>query len=69
MNRQRIRRAARQDADQVAKIIKVQEAQIANLEAKLAAAEAVLLGVCELYVWDYVDPATGEVTKGGKYGS
>ena len=66
MNRQRIRQAARQDAKQTAKIIQVQEAQIADLTAELAAVEAVLLGVCELYVWDFVDPETGEVTKGRK---
>lgn len=64
MNGRRIRQAARKDADQVAKIIQVQEAQIADQKAQLAAADAVLLGVCEMYVWDYVDPQTGEVTRG-----
>ncbi len=66
MKASRIHQAARKSPDQVAKIIQVQEAQIADLKAQLAAADAVLLGVCEMYVWDYIDPQTGEVTKGRK---
>lgn len=66
MNRKRIAKAARKDPDQVAKIIQVQEAQIADLKAQIAAYEAALLGICELYVWDHIDPATGEVTRGRK---
>ena len=64
MNKRRVRTAARQDAEQVAKIIQVQEAQIAALKAEVAALEAVLIGVCEMYAWDHVDPETGEVAKG-----
>ena len=61
----RARRAARSDAEAAAKIIAVQEAQIAALKAEAAAYAAVLLGVCELYgLWDFVDPATGEVCSG-----
>lgn len=66
MNRKRIRQAARKDADQIAKIIQVQEAQIADLKAQVTAYEAALLGICELYVWDHIDPVTGEVTRGRK---
>ena len=56
---------ARSDAEAAAKIIAVQEAQIEALKAETAAYAAVLVGVCELYgLWDYVDPATGEVVTG-----
>lgn len=65
LTRQRARNAARSDATAAAKIIAVQEAQIAALEAQVAAGDAVLVGVCELYgLWDYVDPKTGEVRTG-----
>lgn len=72
MKSHRVHRAARQNPTQVAKLVQVQEAQIAALKAELAQAntqvqalEAVLLGVCEHYaLWDVVDPVTGEVTKG-----
>lgn len=61
----RARRVARSDAEAAAKIIAVQEAQIEALKAETAAYAAVLVGVCELYgLWDYVDPATGEVVTG-----
>ncbi len=72
MKSHRIHQAARQNPAQLAKLVLVQEAQIAALTAELAQAnaqvqvlEAVLLGVCEHYaLWDVIDPATGEVTKG-----
>jgi regulator of protease activity HflC (stomatin/prohibitin superfamily) len=65
LTRQRARSVARSDAEAAAKIIAVQEAQIAALKAEAAAYAAVLVGVCELYgLWDFVDPATGEVTSG-----
>lgn len=64
----RARRAFRQDAEQAAKLFAVQEQQIAALQAEIdalktenAVLNAVLLG--ELYVWDHVDQATGEVYK------
>lgn len=59
----RARRAFRQDADQAAKLFEVQEKQIAALKLEVAALEAVLLGMCQLYVWDMVDMETGEVGK------
>ncbi|MCA9872185.1 MAG: hypothetical protein KC441_00960 [Anaerolineales bacterium] len=66
----RARRAFRQDAEQAAKLFAVQEQQIAALQAEIdalktenAVLNAVLLGVGELYVWDHVDQATGEVYK------
>jgi len=66
LTRHRARSVARSDAEAAAKIIAVQEAQIAALKAEAAAYVAVLVGVCELYgLWDTVDPVTGEVT-GGK---
>ena len=65
LTRQRVRRVARSDAEAAAKLIAVQEAQIEALKAETAAYAAVLVGVCELYgLWDYVDPATGEVVTG-----
>lgn len=64
LTRQRTRRAARKDAGQVAKIIEVQERQIAALNAELAAMGAVLTAVANHYVYDHVNPATGEVLKG-----
>jgi protein-tyrosine-phosphatase len=65
LTRHRARSVARSDAEAAAKIIAVQEAQIAALKAETAAYAAVLVGVCELYgLWDYVDPVTGEVTSG-----
>ena len=64
LSRQRIRRAARNDAKQVEKLVAVQEAQIEALQAQLAAQDAVIVGLCERYVWDYIDPNTGEVKKG-----
>ncbi len=63
VSRDRARRAFRKDADQAAKLFAVQEQQIASLRAEIAAMQAVLLGVCELYVWDHVDMETGEVRK------
>jgi hypothetical protein len=59
----RTRRAFRKDADQAAKLFEVQEKQIAALKLEIVALEAVLLGVCQLYVWDMVDMETGEVSK------
>lgn len=64
LNKQQARRVARQDADAAARLLRVQEAQIADLAQRLAATEAALLGACELFVWDHVDPETGEVKKG-----
>ena len=64
MTAKRLRRAAANDPGQFAKLFQVQEAQIADLQAKLAVTEAVLVGVVELYVYDHVDPQTGEVLKG-----
>jgi protein-tyrosine-phosphatase len=65
LTHRRARRVARSDAEAAAKIIAVQEAQIEALKAETAAYAAVLVGVCELYgLWDYVDPATGEVVTG-----
>lgn len=64
ITRQRARNAARNDAKAAAKIIAVQEAQIQALAAQVAAQDAVILGLCERYVWDYIDPCTGEVKKG-----
>lgn len=64
MNRQRLRRAARNDAAAVSRVAVVQERQIEALKAEKAALEAVLAGVAELYVYDHVDPATGQVVKG-----
>ena len=56
LTHRRARRVARSDAEAAAKIIAVQEAQIEALKAET---------VCELYgLWDYVDPATGEVVTG-----
>lgn len=60
MNKGRVRRAARQDAEQVAKLVAVQEKQIAALKAEVVALEAVLVGVAGL-TFDYVDWKTGEV--------
>ncbi len=75
MKSHRIHQAARQNPTQLAKLVLVQEAQIAALTAELDQAnaqvqvlEAVLLGVCERYVWDVVDPSTGEVTIGKSNG-
>ncbi|MCC6603073.1 MAG: hypothetical protein IT327_07680 [Anaerolineae bacterium] len=60
LTRRRARSVARSDAAAAARIIAVQEAQIAALRAEAAAYAAVLLGMCELYrLWDTVDPATG----------
>lgn len=64
LSRQRARKLARQSAADVARLLQVQEAQIASLQTELAATEAALTGVCELYFYDYVDPETGEVRKG-----
>ena len=64
ITRQRARNAARNDAKAAAKIIAVQEQQIAALKAENAAQDAFILGLCEMYVWDQIDPATGEVKKG-----
>lgn len=64
MTSQRLRRAAQNDPAQFAKLFQVQEAQIADLQAQLAATEAVLVGVAELYVYDQIHPETGEVLKG-----
>lgn len=60
----RVRQAAKNDPATFARLFAVQEAQIADLQARLAATEAVLIGVAELYVYDHVDPETGEVKKG-----
>ena len=65
LTRHRARSVARSDATAAAKLIAVQEAQIEALKAETAAYAAVLVGVCELYgLWDFVDPATGEVVTG-----
>ena len=65
LTRHRARSVARSDATAAAKLIAVQEAQIEALTAETAAYAAVLVGVCELYgLWDFVDPATGEVVTG-----
>lgn len=68
-NRQRVRAAARKDAQQVAKLVAVAEAEAADLRqqlhdtrTQLAAAEAVIVGASALQ-FDYVDPDTGEVTR------
>ena len=62
MNKQRLRRAARQDAANVAKIIGIQEKQIADLQQQVTALEAVITGVAAL-TFDWVDPVTGEIEK------
>lgn len=67
ITRQRIRRAAKNDVKQVEKVIAVQEAQIQALQTQVAAQDAVIVGLCERYVWDYIDPNTGEVKKGWQY--
>lgn len=64
ITRQRARKVARNDAKAAARLIAVQEQQIAALEAENAAQDAVILGICEQYVWDHVDSRTGEVKKG-----
>lgn len=65
LTRHRARSVARNDAEAAARLIAVQEAQIAALKAEAAAYAAALLGVCELYgLWDTVDPVTGEVRRG-----
>lgn len=69
------RKVAREDADAAAKIIHVQELQIAALEnevrekglvitdlaAKLTAAEALLIILANTY--DYIDGCTGEIVR------
>lgn len=62
MDRRRLRTAARKDADQVAKLVTVQERQIDALKAENAALTAVLVGVAHL-TFDYIDMTTGEVVK------
>jgi protein-tyrosine-phosphatase len=67
ISRHRVRRAAKNDVKQVEKVITVQEAQIQALTAQVAAQDAVIVGLCERYVWDHIDPNTGEVKKGWQY--
>lgn len=64
LSRQKARQLARDSAADAARLLRVQEAQIAAQQAEIAALESVLLGVCQMYVWDLVDPETGEVKKG-----
>lgn len=63
-NHKRITKAARQSPDDMTRLIRVQENQIEALQAQMQVADAVLLAVAELYVYDHIDPETGEVTKG-----
>ena len=58
------RRLARLNSRDQAKLIAVQERQIAAMQAQIEALDSILLAVAELYIYDHVDPCTGEVCKG-----
>ena len=66
MNRATIRKLARDDANTVAKLNRVLEAENGDLRDKLAAAYAFIFTMTSCY--DYVDTGTGEIVLAvGKY--
>ncbi len=69
-NRHRVQQAAQRDPAQVAKVIAVQEAQIAALQADVdrlrlenRALTAVLIGAAQLERVDVADAHTGEISR------
>lgn len=69
-HRRRVQQAAQRDAAQVAKVIAVQEAQIAAQQAEIErlrlenrALTAVIIGAALLERVDAVDPQTGEISR------
>jgi hypothetical protein len=61
ITKSRARTVARNDADAAAKILLIQEQQIAALEAEIAAQDAIITALM-WGVWDYVTE-TGEVIR------
>lgn len=59
----RARRVARQSAADAAKLIAVQEKQISALKAEIEMLDMILLALMPGVAYDYIDPATGEVTR------
>lgn len=61
INRRRARSVARQSAEDAARLIAIQETEIATLKVELNAALTIVAALA-WGKWDYVDPKTGEVT-------
>lgn len=64
ITRQRLRKLERQgNKGALRKLIQTQELQIADLRARLAAAEMLIVMFAEGLDYDHIDPQTGEVTR------